>query len=116
MTPPPRTISAARAIRRGAGCAGSISKYCAMGMQRGECGSQNSTAGFCVPRSAFPSPVVPHRLQIAGQRRQVAEIDRALVRAMEVRAARREEPELPGEVCKLGVLRPRMAAGDDLDA
>src|SRR5215470_15888475 len=66
--------------------------------------------------SRLPSPVVPDRLQIARQRRQLAEIDQALVGAVEIGAARREESELPREARELGVLGLGVAAGDDLDA
>src|SRR5690348_10428655 len=63
-----------------------------------------------------PLPVVPHRLQIARQRWQRAEVGPALAFAVVIGAARREQAEFARDAGEFHELFRSMAAGDDLDA
>src|SRR5690242_9700663 len=63
-----------------------------------------------------PLPVVPHRLQITGQRRQRAQIGPTLALAVVVGAARREQAEFARYSGEFHELFRSVAAGHDLDA
>src|SRR4051794_36726182 len=66
-------------------------------------------------RQASDVPVVPDRLHAGWQGRQFAEVDAGFARAMEVRAARRQEAVALRNPGVFVVLVGRMAAGHDLD-
>src|SRR3954469_7572553 len=95
ITPPSRTICAARAISRRCGCEGTISKYCAI-------------APHPRPTAGPHLPVAPDRPPVCRELRQRAEIDLALAGPVEIRPARCEQPEFARERGELDVLLGRM--------
>src|SRR3954470_13278699 len=120
--PPARRICAACQRKRGWGLSGGTWKYCDTAQlsvaachapylrSSARCRRRRTATGpRGAPRSARLCDAVlerlPHRLEVVGQRRQGAEIDMALVGAVEVAAAGGEQAEFArriGIACGLG--------------